>query len=94
MWKNPKLKAKMQQNKGIVQVFYGGKKLPGCYCKVYQKRNQEIRFYRDGYTDITGVFKYALGDVQGITQFSILVMSENGGVIFYADPPTEQGYLR
>ena len=64
MWKNPKLKVKMHESKGLLQVFYAGKKLPGCYCKVYEKKKGKIVFYRDGYTDITGVFKYALNNIE------------------------------
>lgn len=39
------------------------------------------KFYRDGYTDITGTFKYALADLEGITEFSILFVTENGGIV-------------
>lgn len=30
-------------------------------------KNGQSKFYRDGYTDITGTFKYALSDLDGIS---------------------------
>jgi len=57
----------IKEKNGVAQVFYENKKQPGCYVKVYQKRHGKESFYRDGYTDITGTFKYALGDLDGIT---------------------------
>ena len=92
MWGNPEIKVKVQENKGQIQVFYEGKKLPGCYCKVYQMKG-EGKFYRDGYSDITGTFKYALADLDGISKFAILVMTDNGGVVQIAKPPSQQGFL-
>jgi len=62
-WANPKLKVKISQNEGLLQVFYDGKRQPGCYVKVYSKGSKGTKFYRDGYTDITGKFKYALADL-------------------------------
>lgn len=93
LWSNPKLKTKVQEEKGVLQVFYEGKKLAGCYCKVYQMKRGEIKFYRDGYTDIAGCFKYALANLDGISGFSVLAMSEHGGVTVGAKPPSTQGYF-
>lgn len=64
LWSNPKIKIRIKQDRGEAQIFYEGRKQPGCYCKVYQiKAGEEGKFYRDGYTDITGTFKYALADL-------------------------------
>lgn len=62
-WENPKLKVKISQNEGLLQVFYEGKRQPGCYVKVYSTGTKGSKFYRDGYTDITGKFRYALADL-------------------------------
>lgn len=34
-WTNPKLKVKINESKGTLQVFYEGKQIQGSYCKVY-----------------------------------------------------------
>lgn len=44
-------------------------------------KNGQSKFYRDGYTDITGTFKYALADLEGVTEFAILFATDIGGVI-------------
>jgi hypothetical protein len=69
-WVNPKIKVKITENEGnyffnsgTLQVFYEGKKQSGCYVKVYSSGSKGNKFYRDGYTDITGRFKYALSDL-------------------------------
>lgn len=69
------MQIKTREEEGLIQVFIDGKKCPGCYCKVYQNKHGEHKFYRDGYTDITGTFKYALSDLDGITEFAVLVVS-------------------
>lgn len=57
--------------------------------KVFVKKNGRSEFYRDGYTDMTGLFKYAKSDLEGITQFSIFVSCEKGGVIRKVNPPSK-----
>ncbi len=81
LWSNPNIKIKVKEESGYAQVFYQNKKQAGCYCKVYQMKNGQSKFYRDGYTDITGTFKYALADLDGISEFSILFITEFGGVV-------------
>lgn len=93
MWSNPEVKVKLMEQYGTIQVFYEGRKQSGSYCKVYQKKNSFDKFYRDGYTDITGSFKYALAELEGITEFSILVLTPNGGQIVTAKPPSQQRYI-
>jgi len=82
-----------------------GRPLPRSYIKVYAKLKSnssynsnigsgdgEVVFYKDGYSDLTGLFAYAqmskdlLAQVQA---FSILVISEkNGSTILEAVPPS------
>jgi len=34
--------------------------------KVFSKKDVGEQFYRDGYTDMTGTFRYALNDLEGV----------------------------
>jgi hypothetical protein len=56
-------------------------------------KNGQSKFYRDGYTDITGSFKYALADLDGISEFSILFVTAQVGVMEKVKPPSQQAYL-
>lgn len=49
----------MREDKGEAQVYLDKKKYSGCYCKVYRMKDGLIGFYQDGYTDVTGTFRYA-----------------------------------
>jgi hypothetical protein len=69
-------------------VFYGNKKSTTSYCKVYS-RGKGDKFYRDGYTDTASSFRYAL-DLKDVTEFSILVLTDNGGSIHRVKPPILQ----
>lgn len=94
VWWNPNLKVKMSEKKGTLQVFYSNKPVIGCYCKVYsQQSNGSSKFYRDGYTDITGTFRYALSELESVRRFSILCMSDSGGMINQVNPPSQSGEL-
>ena len=44
-------------------------------------KNGQNKFYRDGYTDITGTSKYALADLEGVSEFSILFVTDQGGIV-------------
>lgn len=55
-------------------VFVDGKPQPGVYCKVYAESRGRNRFYRDGYTDIQGRFKYVY-ELDDVSRFSILFMT-------------------
>jgi hypothetical protein len=68
-----------------------GKALSKVYIKVFARlSNGEIRFYKDGYTDLRGKFDYAslntnaLGDVR---RFSILILSKDNGATVSETPP-------
>ena len=93
LWNNPQLKVKTKESEGAIQVFYEGKKKTGCYCKVYQMKNGSSKFYRDGYTDITGTFRYALADLDGVSKFAILIVTENGGLTQTVNPPSQQNFM-
>ena len=94
LWKNPDLKVKRKEKLGAIQVFYEGKQLSSCYCKVYQMKRGGQKFYRDGYTDITGTFRYALADLEGVSKFAVLVMTEHkGGLIMELAPPSQQNFM-
>jgi hypothetical protein len=66
----------------------------GAYVKVYAKYpNGEVRFYKDGYTDLRGRFDYAsvsAGDAKGAVRFAILVKSEEKGATVHDVAPPNQ----
>ncbi|MCA8963425.1 MAG: hypothetical protein KDC48_00985 [Planctomycetes bacterium] len=71
----------------------GNKPLPKTYVKVFARLpNGQVRFHKDGYTDLRGRFDYAsLSDDpnRGATRYAVLVMHEQrGAVIRELDPPT------
>ncbi len=78
---------------GQVKVADGtGKPLPRVYVKVYARRKDgEVRFLKDGYTDLRGRFDYVSvsgEDIGNIERLSILVLSEdNGAAVREAAPP-------
>ena len=84
------------ENYGQVRVTQStsAKALPRTYVKVYaQLANGQVKFYKDGYTDLRGRFDYSslntdeLGTVQ---KFAILVLSdEHGAVVREATPPKQ-----
>lgn len=77
-----------------VQHAQTGDQLPSTYVKVfYQKKQGGEAFYRDGYTDIRGVFEYAQtsGDkLKDVKRFAILVVHDKyGSKILESEPPKE-----
>jgi len=68
------------------------KPLPMTYVKVYARmRNGEVRFYKDGYTDLRGRFDFvslSTDELDSVDKFAILVLNEeHGAVIREAEPP-------
>lgn len=57
--------------------------------KVFANKNGSKQFYRDGYTDMTGTFKYAMSETESISQFSMFVGTKKGGVVSKAKPPSK-----
>ena len=82
------------ENYGQVKVTQqaSGKPVPKAYVKVYATMgNGEVKFYKDGYTDIRGRFDYAslsTNDLDGAQKFSLLVLSDDyGAMVREATPP-------
>jgi len=87
-------------NYGQVKVANAktGKTLPKVYVKVYARmKNGQVRFYKDGYTDLRGRFDYTslnTNELDQVSKFSILVLSEDskgakgfGAVVRETAPP-------
>ena len=78
---------------GQLQVTYDQQKpVDRAYIKVYARhQGGEIKFYKDGYTDLRGQFDYAslsTGDLTTVERFSILIMHpERGALIREVEPP-------
>lgn len=62
------------------------------YVKVYARQGGQVKFYKDGYTDLRGYFDYAslsTNDLDSVDRFAILVLDEKlGAVVLEAMPPT------
>jgi hypothetical protein len=70
------------------------KPLSKVYVKCFSKNNSsQVKFYKDGYTDMRGTFDYAslnLESQKGISKFALLVSSkENGAKLLQVNPPSE-----
>ena len=70
-----------------------GKPLPKVYVKTYARMNNgDVRFYKDGYTDLRGKFEYAslnTDDLDQVQRFALLIIDpEAGAQIEEAPPPT------
>jgi len=70
----------------------GGAALPKVYVKVYARMNNgQVRFYKDGYTDLRGRFDYTslnTDELANVERFAVLVMSdEYGSAVREAAPP-------
>ncbi|MCE9603500.1 MAG: hypothetical protein K8U03_01205 [Planctomycetia bacterium] len=79
---------------GQVRVTHAatGKPISKAYVKVYaQLQSGEVRFYKDGYTDIRGRFDYAslnTNELDQVRKFSLLILSdESGAVVRETAPP-------
>ena len=64
------------------------------YVKVYsQNSNGQVKFHKDGYTDLRGRFDYVSqsnNPLDGIQRYSILVLSpESGAITRQVFPPAE-----
>ncbi|MFT7642356.1 MAG: hypothetical protein ACI9G1_004113 [Pirellulaceae bacterium] len=88
------LSLQIVENFGQVRVLNDKTRapIPKTYVKVYAKMgNGEVKFYKDGYTDIRGRFDYAslsTNELDNVQRFAILIMSETGGaVVREASPP-------
>ena len=90
------LVVQMIESYGQLKVTHAasGKPVPRAYVKVYERLSGgQVRFHKDGYTDLRGRFDYVSlsGAAQGqVERYAILVMSESdGSLIREAAPPKE-----
>jgi len=81
-------------NYGQVKVTdsESGKGLPRVYVKAYARMsNGEVKFYKDGYTDLRGRFDYAslnTNELENVERFSLLILSDtHGATVEEALPP-------
>lgn len=81
---------------GQVQVLQAENRTPvsGAYVKVYAKhRDGQVRFYKDGYTDLRGRFDYtslSTPELSTTEKFAILVIApELGAMLHEVAPPTQ-----
>jgi hypothetical protein len=82
------------ENYAQAKVTHGKtqKALPRVYVKVYARmRDGNVRFYKDGYTDLRGRFDYgslSTNELENVARFAILFLSpEYGALVKEADPP-------
>lgn len=82
------------ENYGQVRVARrrNDKGYPKVYVKVYARmKNGQVRFYKDGYTDLRGRFDYTslnTNELDLVDRFSLLILSEtDGAVVREAGPP-------
>jgi hypothetical protein len=88
------LDAQVVANYGQVRVraTEGGRPVAGAYVKVYARFGAgDIRFYKDGYTDLRGAFDYAslsTADLDNVERFALLLLDDKlGALILEAAPP-------
>ncbi|MBS0262067.1 MAG: hypothetical protein JSS02_08915, partial [Planctomycetes bacterium] len=90
------LSVQVIENYGQVRVVHAqtAKPVTKAYVKVYaQLPGGEVRFYKDGYTDIRGRFDYSslnTNEIDAVQKFSVLILSEEfGAVVREAQPPKQ-----
>lgn len=77
----------ISENYGITRVISSedGKSINSVYVKVYaQMRNGDVKFYKDGYTDMRGMFDYLSqnhDNLEQIEKFAMLILSDNNGAL-------------
>ncbi|MFO7906818.1 MAG: hypothetical protein R6U98_29450 [Pirellulaceae bacterium] len=88
------LSVRVIENYGQVKVTHSDtfKPVSKAYVKVYARNGRgDIKFYKDGYTDLRGRFDYATlstDALDAVEQFSVLVLSdEHGALVREATPP-------
>ncbi|HAL92349.1 MAG TPA: hypothetical protein DCM68_04915 [Verrucomicrobia bacterium] len=88
------LKVQVVEAYGQLLVAHAETRKPvaGAYVKVYAKmRSGEVKFLKDGYTDLRGRFDYAsinTNEVENAVRLAMLVLSDEfGAVVREADPP-------
>ena len=90
------LDLKISENYGQLLVTDSSTKkaLSKVYVKVYSRTpNGEVKFYKDGYTDLRGRFDYTslnTNEINAVQRFSLLVMSDDRGAIVREVTPPKQ----
>jgi hypothetical protein len=83
----------LMEGMGQLRVAHASTRQPlaRVYVKVYAKLGSEVRFYKDGYSDVRGRFDYtslSTDELDRVQSFAVLVLSEeHGAVIREATPP-------
>lgn len=77
----------------LVQQRSTGRPLPRTYVKVYARsQGGEVRFYKDGYTDLRGRFDYATlsnDALELVERFALLILDDHhGALVLEAAAPT------
>ena len=89
------LDVEVYENYGRIKVKSASEKriLKKVYVKVYGKVNGKAVFYKDGYTDLRGIFDYATLSsdlLNRVTEYAVLVLSEKyGSKIITVNPPKQ-----
>ncbi len=87
------LQVEVTQEYGRLRVLgeTSGKPLAKVYVKVYARMiNGQVRFYKDGYTDLRGKFEYAslnTNDLDQVSQFALLLIHPTAGAQIEEAPP-------
>ncbi|MBC8291398.1 MAG: hypothetical protein H8E37_13940 [Planctomycetes bacterium] len=88
------LNVQVVENYGQVKVTHQETKkaLPRTYVKVYAAlANGQVRFYKDGYTDLRGRFDFTslnTNELENVRKFSLLILSDDhGAIVREAAPP-------
>ena len=88
------LLVQLVENYGQVRVSHRktAQPLPKTYVKTYARmQGGEVRFYKDGYTDLRGAFDFtslSTDELDRVERFALLILSEeHGAVIREAAPP-------
>lgn len=88
------LNVQMSERYGRLEVSHDEREGPvsKAYVKVYARmKNGDVRFFKDGYTDLRGKFDYvslSTNELDEVEKFSLLVMSEeNGSLVTEVSPP-------
>ncbi len=90
------LKVQMIEAYGQLTVTHAETRqpVPAAYVKVYAKsRNGEVKFFKDGYTDLRGRFDYAslnTRELESSERLAVLILSDAyGAVVREATPPKQ-----
>ncbi|MBI2900051.1 MAG: hypothetical protein HYY17_07685 [Planctomycetes bacterium] len=81
------LAIQLVENYGQVRVTRQGTERPlaKTYVKAYARmKDGEVKFYKDGYTDLRGIFDYAslsTDELERVERFSMLILHEEAGAV-------------